>query len=148
MYMAGNSISIFPIMMVGMLIVRPVKALFTMQNSKYLMYIYDCSCRNMLNRVNLTNPFAVNPDRKMKKCCPQLSTYFERHMAFRKADESLVCSDKTLQFLQITKVIREVKIQSPENICKAFLGGGFTFGTLTTHLYLLFKYSHHGSQCT
>jgi len=34
MYMAGNSISIFPIMMVGMLIVRPVKALFTMQNSK------------------------------------------------------------------------------------------------------------------
>ncbi|CAH0603043.1 unnamed protein product [Chrysodeixis includens] len=28
MYMAGNSISIFPIMMVGMLIVRPVKALF------------------------------------------------------------------------------------------------------------------------
>lgn len=33
MYMAGNSISIFPIMMVGMLIVRPVKALFTMQNT-------------------------------------------------------------------------------------------------------------------
>ncbi|XP_050426581.1 ER membrane protein complex subunit 4 [Adelges cooleyi] len=31
MYMAGNSISIFPIMMVGMLIVRPVKALFTLQ---------------------------------------------------------------------------------------------------------------------
>lgn len=28
MYMAGNSISIFPIMMVGMLIVRPLKALF------------------------------------------------------------------------------------------------------------------------
>jgi hypothetical protein len=33
MYMAGNSISIFPIMMVGMLIVRPVKALFTMQKT-------------------------------------------------------------------------------------------------------------------
>ncbi|XP_046991801.1 ER membrane protein complex subunit 4 isoform X1 [Schistocerca americana] len=33
MYMAGNSISIFPIMMVGMLIVRPVKALFTMQTT-------------------------------------------------------------------------------------------------------------------
>lgn len=31
MYMAGNSISIFPIMMVGMLIVRPVKALFSTQ---------------------------------------------------------------------------------------------------------------------
>jgi hypothetical protein len=40
MYMAGNSISIFPIMMVGMLIVRPVKALFTMQNSKYLLQKY------------------------------------------------------------------------------------------------------------
>lgn len=33
MYMAGNSISIFPIMMVGMLIVRPVKAVFTTQST-------------------------------------------------------------------------------------------------------------------
>lgn len=31
MYMAGNSISIFPIMMVGMLIVRPLKALLATQ---------------------------------------------------------------------------------------------------------------------
>lgn len=36
MYMAGNSISIFPIMMVCMLIIRPVKALFTLQQSEYL----------------------------------------------------------------------------------------------------------------
>jgi hypothetical protein len=38
-----------------------------------------------------------NPDRNMKneKCCSQLDTYFERHIAFRKADESLLCSDKT-----------------------------------------------------
>jgi ER membrane protein complex subunit 4 len=35
MYMAGNSISIFPIMMVGMLIIRPFKSLFTMQAGKY-----------------------------------------------------------------------------------------------------------------
>lgn len=34
MYMAGNSISIFPIMMVGMFLIRPVKALFTLQQSK------------------------------------------------------------------------------------------------------------------
>ncbi|KAI8428031.1 hypothetical protein MSG28_002325 [Choristoneura fumiferana] len=33
MYMAGNSISIFPIMMVGMLIVRPVKSLFVTQST-------------------------------------------------------------------------------------------------------------------
>ncbi|XP_043475477.1 ER membrane protein complex subunit 4 [Leptopilina heterotoma] len=33
MYMAGNSISIFPIMMVGMLIIRPVKALFSLQQT-------------------------------------------------------------------------------------------------------------------
>jgi hypothetical protein len=33
---------------------------------------------------------------KNGKCCSQLSTYFKRHMAFRKADESLVCSGKTL----------------------------------------------------
>lgn len=29
MYMAGNSISIFPIMMVGMSLMRPLKAIFT-----------------------------------------------------------------------------------------------------------------------
>lgn len=31
MYMAGNSISIFPIMMVGMMLVRPLKALISLQ---------------------------------------------------------------------------------------------------------------------
>lgn len=31
MYMSGNSISIFPIMMVGMMLVRPIKAIFTTQ---------------------------------------------------------------------------------------------------------------------
>jgi hypothetical protein len=38
-----------------------------------------------------------NPDgnTKNEKCYSQLSTYFERHMGFRKADESLVSSDKT-----------------------------------------------------
>jgi hypothetical protein len=43
-----------------------------------------------------------SPDRNMKneKCCSQSSTHFKRHMSFRKADESLVCSDKTQQFLQ------------------------------------------------
>lgn len=33
MYMAGNSISIFPIMMVGMLFLRPVKALLSIHNT-------------------------------------------------------------------------------------------------------------------
>jgi len=33
MYMAGNSISIFPIMMVGMLIVRPIKAMFSVKSA-------------------------------------------------------------------------------------------------------------------
>lgn len=33
MYMAGNSISPFPIMMVGMLLIRPIKALFTLQTT-------------------------------------------------------------------------------------------------------------------
>ncbi|XKL60659.1 hypothetical protein PGB90_007716 [Kerria lacca] len=32
-YMAGNSISIFPIMMIGMIIIRSVKALFTIQQA-------------------------------------------------------------------------------------------------------------------
>ncbi|KAG0424248.1 hypothetical protein HPB47_000043, partial [Ixodes persulcatus] len=41
MYMAGNSISIFPIMMVGMLFLRPVKALLTIQSSPYLIVIVD-----------------------------------------------------------------------------------------------------------
>ncbi|KAL6261007.1 ER membrane protein complex subunit 4 [Pogonomyrmex barbatus] len=33
LYMAGSSVSIFPIMMVGMLIIKPVKALFTLQQT-------------------------------------------------------------------------------------------------------------------
>jgi hypothetical protein len=41
-----------------------------------------------------------NPDRNMKKCCSQLSTCFKRYMTFRKADKSLVWSDKIWQFLQ------------------------------------------------
>lgn len=36
MYMAGNSISIFPIMMVGMLFMRPIQALFSL-NSTFKM---------------------------------------------------------------------------------------------------------------
>ncbi|XP_055383653.1 ER membrane protein complex subunit 4 [Condylostylus longicornis] len=34
MYMAGNSISIFPIMMVGMMLIRPIKAMFAAPTSK------------------------------------------------------------------------------------------------------------------
>jgi hypothetical protein len=34
-----------------------------------------------------------------------------------------------------TKDIRKVKIQGPENICKAFFFFGFTCSTFTTHLY-------------
>jgi hypothetical protein len=38
-----------------------------------------------------------NPDQNMKneKCCSQLSTYFKKYTLFRKADESLVCSETT-----------------------------------------------------
>jgi hypothetical protein len=32
---------------------------------------------------------------KNEECCLRLNTHFTRHVAFRKADESLVCSDKT-----------------------------------------------------
>ena len=38
MYMAGNSISIFPIMMVGMMFLRPVKALLAVKSSKLLCF--------------------------------------------------------------------------------------------------------------
>ena len=37
MYMAGNSISIFPIMMVGMMFLRPVKALLAIKSSEWCM---------------------------------------------------------------------------------------------------------------
>jgi hypothetical protein len=43
----------------------------------------------------------LHQNTKNKKCCSQLSTNFKRHAVFRKADESLVCSYKTRQFLQI-----------------------------------------------
>lgn len=41
MYMAGNSISIFPIMMVGMMFLRPVKALLAIKSSKNVYFYYD-----------------------------------------------------------------------------------------------------------
>ena len=34
MWMAGSSISIFPIMMVGMMFFRPIQAILAIQNSK------------------------------------------------------------------------------------------------------------------
>lgn len=40
MYMAGNSISIFPIMMVGMMFLRPVKALLAIKSSENVYYNY------------------------------------------------------------------------------------------------------------
>jgi hypothetical protein len=48
-------------------------------------------------KITFTTPVTVNPDRNMKneKFRSQLSTYFKRHMGFRKADESLVSSDRT-----------------------------------------------------
>ncbi|XP_055904165.1 ER membrane protein complex subunit 4 [Eupeodes corollae] len=36
MYMSGNSISIFPIMMVGMMLIRPIKAMFSTQTTSKL----------------------------------------------------------------------------------------------------------------
>uniref|UniRef100_A0A0K8TQ16 ER membrane protein complex subunit 4 n=1 Tax=Tabanus bromius TaxID=304241 RepID=A0A0K8TQ16_TABBR len=36
MYMSGNSISIFPIMMVGMMLIRPLKAMFSTQTTSKL----------------------------------------------------------------------------------------------------------------
>jgi hypothetical protein len=38
---------------------------------------------------------AVNPDRNLKT--GKLKTNFKRHLAFRKADEFLVCSDEELE---------------------------------------------------
>jgi hypothetical protein len=64
-------------------------------------------------QLTLANPVTVNPDLKMnekkhnliriEKWGEKLFTaeyILSRHMAFRKEDESLVCSDKKLQFLQ------------------------------------------------
>ncbi|XP_077296176.1 ER membrane protein complex subunit 4 [Arctopsyche grandis] len=48
MYMAGNSISIFPIMMVGMLIVRPVKALFTTQSTFKMIEGSHAVCQKLV----------------------------------------------------------------------------------------------------
>lgn len=40
MYMVGSSISIFPIMMVGMMFVRPIRALFSMNQSIFSKLIF------------------------------------------------------------------------------------------------------------
>lgn len=38
MYMVGNSISIFPIMMVGMMFVRPIRALFSLNQGNIFIH--------------------------------------------------------------------------------------------------------------
>jgi hypothetical protein len=48
----------------------------------------------LANRV-IVNPAVGQSGLKYRNSCSQLSTHFKRHMAFRRADESLVCSDKT-----------------------------------------------------
>jgi hypothetical protein len=60
-----------------------------------------------------------NPDQnmKIKKCCSRLSTYFKRHMAFRKANESLVCSEKKLDsFLKPALLCSERSTTSESSI--------------------------------
>lgn len=48
MYMAGNSISIFPIMMVGMLFLGPIKAIFNFNNSNITNNIFETFVINEL----------------------------------------------------------------------------------------------------
>jgi hypothetical protein len=54
-------------------------------------------CMYVCNPVTVYPIMLDNPGRNMKqeKWNSQLSICFKGHMAFRKADESLVCSDKT-----------------------------------------------------
>jgi hypothetical protein len=49
--------------------------------------------------IALANPVTVNPDQTMNKAVQSWVHTF-RHMTFKKAGKSLVCSDKTCQFLK------------------------------------------------
>jgi hypothetical protein len=57
MYMAGSSISIFPIMMVGMMFLRPVKALLAIKSSELKLF-HICHHQNMM--IMVYRPFAGN----------------------------------------------------------------------------------------
>ena len=41
MWMAGNTISIFPIMMVGMMFIRPIQAIIAAQASKLALSVFN-----------------------------------------------------------------------------------------------------------
>jgi hypothetical protein len=46
--------------------------------------------RCTVNRLQLTQMLDdLDQNSESEKCCPQLSTYFKRHMGVKKADESL-----------------------------------------------------------
>jgi hypothetical protein len=47
---------------------------------------------------------------KNEKFSSQLTTYFKRHMAFRKADEFLFCSENLNSFLK-TALLRQKQLQ-------------------------------------
>ena len=56
MYMTGNSISIIPIMMSSMLIIKPVKSLFAVQKSEYSPYLLQfCVLPRALCQFNVLN---------------------------------------------------------------------------------------------
>jgi hypothetical protein len=63
--------------------------------SRALTEATDCTHNMLSSKPSLTH-MSDNPDRNIKNenFCLQLNIYFKRHMAFRKTDESLVCSEK------------------------------------------------------
>jgi hypothetical protein len=62
------------------------------------------------------------------KYCSQFSIYFERHVAFRKADESLVCSKKLGSFFKPT-ILRSKRSATSES----------SIDELICCLYMVFK---------
>lgn len=98
MYMAGNSISIFPIMMVGMSLIRPLKAIFSTQTT---FKIFETNSNIAGQKFIFFIGNLINIGLAVYKCHSMglLPTHASDWLAFVDPQERLEFSDGGLSFL-------------------------------------------------
>lgn len=98
MYMAGNSISIFPIMMVGMSLIRPMKAIFSTQTT---FKIFEINSNIAGQKFIFFIGNLINIGLALYKCHSMglLPTHASDWLAFVDPQERLEFSDGGMSFL-------------------------------------------------
>lgn len=98
MYMAGNSISIFPIMMVGMSLIRPLKAIFTTAQT---FKSFEVNTNIILQKFIFFIGNLINIGLALYKCHSMglLPTHASDWLAFADQQERVEYSDGGISFI-------------------------------------------------